>query len=111
MDQKVNRRVMVTFIMLFSFVILPFSGLLLHLADDHASGSLKTFSMTFHNIAAIVFTIAAVIHVKYNGKSILFHVKDPKKRGIRYPREISIAITIMLIIFLLATVHVFHGHM
>jgi hypothetical protein len=63
---KLNKRAMVVFFMLFSSAILPFSGVVLHDAVLHDSERLKFVPMAFHNIAAIVFAVSAVIHMKYN---------------------------------------------
>jgi hypothetical protein len=91
--------------------MLPFSGLMLHEAINHNSESLKFISMGLHNVAAIVFAISAVIHLKYDWNPLINYVKDKKNKLLNYPREMAIAGSTLIILLLLATFHVLHNHL
>ena len=82
---------MVVFFMIFSAVILPFSGFLMHETANHHVAGVHWVTMGLHNVASIVFTVAALIHVKYNLKAIQNYIQDKKEKVLRYPKEMSIA--------------------
>lgn len=105
-----NRRAIVTFFMLFSFATLPLSGVLLHESVLHGTEHLKFLSMAFHNVAAIVFTLSAVVHVKYNWRSIVRYLLDNRHRLARYSREVAIAGSTLVILLLFSLMHVMHSH-
>jgi hypothetical protein len=107
---KLNKRALVVFFMLFSAAILPFSGLMLHEAGSHDSQKLQFIAMALHNVAAIVFTIFTIVHLKYNWKPIINYVKDKKNRLIKYPKEMAIAGSTLAILLLFSIIHVTQSH-
>jgi len=107
---KLNKRALVLFFMLFSAAILPFSGLMLHEASSHGAERLQFLVMALHNVAAIVFTISTLAHLKYNWKPILNYIRDKKDRLIKYPKEMAIAASTLGILLLFSVIHVTHFH-
>jgi hypothetical protein len=107
---KLNKRALVVFFMLFSALILPFSGLMLHEAGSHDSQKLQYLAMALHNVAAIVFTISTLVHLKYNWKPILNYIRDKKDRLVKYPKEIAIAGSTLVILLLFSILHVTQSH-
>jgi uncharacterized membrane protein len=109
-NAKLNKRALVVFFMLFSVAILPFSGFLLHEASAHDLERPRFIAMALHNVAAIVFTIATIVHIKYNWKPIIHYIRDKKDRLIKYPQEMAIAGSTLAILLLIAIVHVTQSH-
>jgi hypothetical protein len=109
-DAKLNNRALILFLMLFSAAILPFSGIALHEAISHGSERLKFVAMGFHNVAATIFTLSTLVHLKYNWKPILNYIKDKRDRLLKYPREMAIAGSTVVILILFSMLHVLHSH-
>jgi uncharacterized membrane protein len=109
--KQLNTRVMVVFLMIFSAAILPFSGLLMHESANHHADSLHWVTMGLHNVASIIFTLAVLIHVKFNLKAILNYIRDKKEKVLHYPKEMVIAGTALAIMLLLVTAHVVSQHL
>jgi len=107
---KLNKRALVVFFMLFSAAILPFSGLMLQEASFHASTRPLFIAMALHNVAAIVFTIATMIHIKYNWKPIVNYIRDKKNHLVRYPKEMALAGSTLVILLLISIIHVTQNH-
>jgi len=107
---QLNKRALVFFFMIFSAAILPFSGIPLHEAFNHNAEVLKYFSMGLHNVAAIVFAISAIIHIKLNWKAILNYLKSKKDELVRYPREMTIAGLTIIVLLLIVISHILRSH-
>ncbi|HPG38267.1 MAG TPA: DUF4405 domain-containing protein [bacterium] len=104
-EKKVNKRVLTVFFMIFSGVLLPFSGIILH-TQEGATGSLYFTAMGVHNLAALVFTIFSILHVKYNWKPITQYFRDKKTSLTGYRKELVISLASFFLLLLLI---LFHG--
>jgi hypothetical protein len=109
-NAKLNRRAMVVYFLFFSALILPISGILLHSTHENGSEKLEFISMASHNIAAVIFTISSVIHVKYNWRTILKYLKNKKDHVVKFPKEIVIAGTTMVFLLVLSIMHILQNH-
>ena len=109
-NTKLNKRALVVFFMLFSAAILPFSGLMLHEAGSHDFQRLQFMAMALHNVAAIVFTISTIAHLKYNWRPILNYIRNKKDHLLKYPRELAIAGTTLGVLLLVSIIHVTQSH-
>jgi len=109
-NAKLNGRAIVFYFLFFSVLILPISGILLHITHENDSEKIEYISMAFHNLAAIIFTISSVMHVRYNWRPILNYLKKQKHRSIRYPREIIITGTTIVVLMGLLMIHFLQNH-
>jgi hypothetical protein len=108
---KMNKKALVVFFMLFSGIILPFSGLTLHHAESHELLYLRWISMAVHNVVAIIFTISVIIHVKNVRKSIQNYLRNKMSEIIGFPRELLVASTSIVLLIALSIIHVFQSHL
>lgn len=61
-----NARRIVSLFMLFAFIVLIPSGILMHLNDTPGLHNDKFFAMAVHNISAIIFVVSGIFHIKFN---------------------------------------------
>ncbi len=108
--QKLNTRAMVSLTMLFSFVWLPPSGIVLHLTDRAEMSQLRHAAMAVHNFASIIFLVAAIIHILYNLKPIKQYAVTKAHMFPQLKRETIIALIITTVFILFFASHVFHVH-
>jgi uncharacterized membrane protein len=71
-----NKRAVVSLILLFSLCMLPVSGFLVH--AKHGSAVNHTW-LHLHVLFGIIFCIAGVFHVSYNWKVLKNHLPGNKK--------------------------------
>ncbi|MCX6578795.1 MAG: DUF4405 domain-containing protein [Candidatus Aminicenantes bacterium] len=109
-QQKLNSRALVSLTMLFSFVWLPPSGIILHLTDRAEVSQLRHAAMAVHNFAGIIFLVAALIHIFYNIKPIKQYVVAKAHMFSQLKREAIIAFIITTALILLFASHAFHVH-
>jgi hypothetical protein len=101
MTKKItNRRAVTSLTMLFAFLILLPSGILLH----DSSETSRHLLMALHNTAALVLTITAVIHLYFNWRVIVTYVIE----GYKFKKEIIIALAIIVFLFTLPVLHSLH---
>lgn len=110
-NDKLNKRALVVFFMVFSGILLPFSGLMLHDALHHNSESIKFITMSFHNVAAIVFTLSSIFHIKYNWQPIIKYIREKQDRMLKYRKEMAVAIITLTFLLLFALYHVQSSHL
>jgi hypothetical protein len=108
--QKINSRAMVSLTMLFSFVWLPPSGIILHLTDRAEMSQLRHAAMAVHNFASIIFLVGALIHIFYNLKPIKQYVVNKAHMFPLLKREAIIAFVITTLFILFFASHAFHVH-
>lgn len=108
--QKINSRALVSLSMLFSFVWLPPSGIILHLTDSDGMSQLRHAAMAVHNFASIIFLVAAIIHIIYNLKPIKQYIVNKAHMLPQLKREAIIAFIITTVLILLFASHAFHVH-
>jgi hypothetical protein len=65
-----NKRKWVTSLMALSFIGLPVSGVMLHLARHAASAELIHVWMIVHNSLGLLFLLSGCMHIVFNFKSI-----------------------------------------
>lgn len=107
---RLNKRVLTTFGMIFSFATLPISGILLHETDQQGPERIKFLAMALHNVAALIFAASATLHMRYNGRQILLYLRDQKTRLVKHPKELAIAASALALPMLLAVLHVIECH-
>ena len=66
----------VSLIMLFAFIALIPSGILMHLIDAAGSHEDKFIPMAVHNLSAIVFVVSGLFHIKFNFKLIKKYISE-----------------------------------
>lgn len=108
--QKINKRALVSLTMLFSFIWLPPSGIILHLTDSAGMSQLRHAAMAVHNFASIIFLVGAVIHILYNFKPIKQYIINKARMFPQVKREAIIAFIITTVLILLFASHAFHVH-
>ncbi|MCC6802167.1 MAG: DUF4405 domain-containing protein [Anaerolineae bacterium] len=106
-SHHINTRALVALVMLCSFVVLPFSGIALHFASSGSFSSIRHLLMTIHNLAAAIFLISALLHLKLNWKPLTNYLKLTTARGRSYRTEFATAFLIVAIPLILGTLHVF----
>ena len=70
MTKKNTGRRIVSLIMLFAFIVLIPSGILMHLNDTPDSHNDKFIAMVVHNFSAMIFVVSGIFHIKFNFKLI-----------------------------------------
>lgn len=103
-----NKRAFVSISMFSSGIILPISGIVNHNLQFEALTSQRHFWMSVHNMSATLFCIFAVLHVFYNWKALMNHIR--KLKGISISKEAMYAILLVFVIVGFFTSHAFHVH-
>jgi hypothetical protein len=106
-NHTLNKRALVFFYLIFSGVILPISGLMLHASS---SDRVKFIAMVLHNMAAIVFTITSIVHVRYNWKPIVNYVQAKHGSMMQYRRELAIVSVTIISLLILGICHLLVMH-
>jgi len=104
-----NKRYLNVLLMLFSFILLPPSGIIIH--STHGMGErelLRHLAMTVHNYSAVIFLITCVIHLAVNRKILLKYITDKSNEYFSFKREVMIALLIVFGIVGFFSMHVFH---
>ena len=105
--QHLNTRALVALVMLGSFVWLPTVGIALHFANLSPFSPTQHLLMTIHNLAATIFLVSLVLHLKLNWKPLLNYLKLTAARSRGYRTEFGVAILIVGIPLSLGALHVF----
>lgn len=87
----------VSLILFFSFVLLPVSGIAVHLGEERGSDALRHAMTAVHVIAGLVFTVASVIHMKHNWKALTRHAV--KNTGKAFTAVLVLAVLMFLAFF------------
>ncbi len=106
----INKRALVSFLLLIALIFLIFSGLPLHFAAFSRNFTKHHALMTIHNTSALIFFIVALIHIFFNIRSIKGYLIQKVAASMKARRELFIAAIIVLGIVAFTTSHVFHGH-
>jgi hypothetical protein len=107
--QPINRRQLNVMIMLFSFVLLPFSGVLIH--NTHGMSErepLRHFAMAVHNFTAAIFLITCVIHLVANRRVLVKYITNKTAEYTGLKREAVIAFLFVMGLVGLFAMHAFH---
>ncbi len=103
-----NRRVLASLFMLFSFTLLLPSGIMLHHFASASFQPTQHLLMTVHNTAAIIFVSSAVSHVVFNWKTISKYMLSKAARWMMFKRGLVISAAGVAGLIALTTSHVFH---
>ncbi len=91
-----NRRSLNVLLMLFSFILLPPSGIIIHSTHELAErDTLRHFAMSVHNFSAIIFLTTCVIHLIVNRKVLLKYVSEKTTQYLHLKREVLIAVLVV----------------
>jgi hypothetical protein len=104
--KRFNKRAFVSLAMFVSGLLLPVSGIMLHVLQFEPLTEARHFWMSVHNMAAFLFTLFVVIHISYNWRSLIHYARMMK--GIAVSREAIWAILLVACIVGLFSSHVFH---
>ena len=84
------------------------SGIALHVASHDGATMWSHLFMTMHNTAALLFLIAAVVHVIMNWKVLTHYVKAKVGEYMRFKRELLMAVLGISGFVLLVAAHALH---
>ena len=105
----VNKRSLNVLMMLFSFTLLPFSGMAIHSTHGMPEYEpIRHFAMSVHNFAAIIFLTTTLIHLATNRKAIAKYIVTKTGEYSRFKREALIAFMFVVGIVGLFAMHAFH---
>jgi len=110
MQNPINKRALVSFILIVAFIFLLSSGLPLHFAAFSNNWINYHALMTIHNTSALIFLVAVLIHVFLNIRLIKNYFLQKKGAAFKARKELTIAVVMVLAMVALTTSHVFHIH-
>lgn len=109
--QIMNKRALTSMFMLLSFILLPLSGIPLHFIRTRGGVVvLEHFLMSIHNICALIFTIACVIHLSLNWNALVKYIATNTHEYLRFRKEFIVALIIIVLIVSLFSSHALHTH-
>jgi hypothetical protein len=104
-----NKRQLNVIIMLFSFTLLPFSGIIIHSTHELAEREpLRHFAMSVHNLAAAIFLITCVLHLIANRKALAKYLANKTSEYFHLKREALIALVFVFGLVGFFAIHAFH---
>jgi hypothetical protein len=106
----INKRALISFLLLIALAFLISSGLPLHFAAFSRNWTNYHVLMTIHNTSALIFFVAALIHVFLNMRLIKSYLVQKVSASLNARRELAIAVVVVLGMVVITTLHVFHGH-
>ena len=104
-EKKFNYRAFCSVGMVLSGLSLPFSGFINHELQLEELTPVREFWMTVHNSAGILFFILAIIHLVFNRKVLIKHLR--KAKGTMLSKEAVLAIAFVTLIVLSISSHAF----
>jgi hypothetical protein len=109
--QAFSKRAIVSMFVFFSFILLPLSGVPLHFARTAAApGKLEHFLMSVHNMSALIFLAAAVVHLCLNWNAFAKYIVQKTSGYARFRREMLIALVATVLLVGLFSSHALHVH-
>jgi hypothetical protein len=109
--QPLNKRALTSMFMLFSFILLPLSGIPLHFSrTSDGVGLLEHFLMSVHNMSALIFLIAVMIHLGLNWNALIKYIATKTSEYLRFRKEMIVALVAVALIIGLFSSHAFHVH-
>ncbi|MFB3854174.1 MAG: DUF4405 domain-containing protein [Vicinamibacterales bacterium] len=100
-------RAFVTFYVVFSFVVIALSGIVLFVSPPGRIANWSVWRMTgldkadwqaVHTIIAFLFVVAAAFHIYFNWRVILGYLRKRLNEGMRRKRELGASMGVMLIL-------------
>ncbi len=105
----VNRRSLNVLVMLFSFSLLPFSGIMIHSTHGMTEREpLRHLAMSVHNLAAIIFLTTTVIHLLTNRRALIKYIAAKTNEYTKFKKEALYALLFVIGIVGLFAMHAFH---
>ncbi len=101
-----SKKAFVSTAMFFSFLFLPFSGIMNHQLQFEALSRERHLWMSIHNMAAVLFVIFSLLHIIYNWRAFTAHIRNAATKVIR--KETLIAIIVVCGVIGLFASHVLH---
>jgi cytochrome b561 len=123
--QPFNKRALSAMLMFISFILLPLSGIPLHYSRTDISegmleyflsrastgeGMLEHFLMSVHNMSALIFLIAVLIHLSLNWKSLMKYIATKTDEYFQFRKEMIIALFTVVLIVGLFSSHALNVH-
>jgi len=106
MLRRLNIRALVALLMFCSFVWLPVAGIALHFAENAPLMPTRHLLMTLHNLAAAIFLISTLLHLKLNWKPLVKYLQVTAGAGKRFRSEFGVAAFIVTTTLTLGALHV-----
>lgn len=104
-----NRRALNVLLMLFSFILLPPSGIIIHSTHELSeSATIRHFAMSVHNLSAIIFLSTCVIHLVVNRKALFKYISAKTSEYFHLKREVLVALCLVFGIVGFFAMHAFH---
>jgi hypothetical protein len=108
--QPMNRRALTSMFMFFSFMLLPISGIPLHFSRTESEPSvLEHYLMSVHNMSALIFLIAVVIHLSLNWGALTKYITGKTEEYFHFKKEMVIALITVLAIVGIFSLHALHA--
>ncbi len=105
----IRKRSLNVMIMLFSFSLLPFSGIVIHSTHGmNENEPLRHFAMSVHNLSAIIFFVTCIIHLLANRTTLSRYISEKTARYLQLKREALIALVFVITLVGLFSMHAFH---
>ena len=111
--KRINNRGLTSFLMLFGFIIMMLTGLVLYIVPAgriaywvnwELTGLTKTDWGNIYIISGILFIVAGVFHIYFNWKVLIHYFKDKIMGNINLKRELLIA-SIISAVFILSSLY------
>lgn len=107
---SLNKRSLNVLIMFFSFLLLPFSGVVIHSTHGFVEREpIRHFAMSIHNLSAIIFLCACMLHLVANRKALAKYISAKTAEYSGLKREAILALMFVLGLVGLFSMHVFHA--
>jgi hypothetical protein len=109
--QPFNKRALSAMLMFLSFILLPLSGIPLHYSRTNVGeGIVEHFLMSVHDMSALIFLIAVLIHLSLNWKSLMKYIATKTEEYFQFRKEMIIALFTVVLIVGLFSSHALHIH-
>lgn len=102
---RMKKRALTSLLMLFSFVWLVPSGIVIHFTADASTGRAHHIAMSAHAAASLVFLLAVVVHLAVNWKPLTHHMISKTKEYLAFSGEALIALVIVTALVLVIASH------
>jgi hypothetical protein len=110
MDDKqkagMRGRAIASLFMLFSFVLLIPSGILLHIFARGPFDTRLHVLMTVHGVCSIIFVVSGLAHLILNRKSVLSYLRSKSAEYRTFSREVILVALIFIALLTVALLHI-----
>ena len=88
---------------------LPITGVANHIYQFEPLTLARHAWMSAHNVLSILFLAIIIWHIVMNRRAMLNHIKGVVPQYLGANREVLIAVTIVIVVLLIAVGHAFHA--